>query len=257
VRLGAGVGRVEGREEMNVGEYLARIGVDEVSLDEAGLRRLQRQHLLHVPFENLDIHWGRKIVLDIDSFYRKIVWEKRGGFCYELNGLFGALLNELGFPTRMVSARVAGATTFGPEYDHMALISSIGEEEFLVDVGFGAFTTEPRRMVLDLEQEDPSGIYVIRQRDDGYMAIVNEETAEYIFTPVGRELGEFAEMCEFYQTSPESHFKQGKVCSILTEDGRKTLTDKKFMVTTRAEKKESDVGPEFDSLLEREFGIVR
>jgi N-hydroxyarylamine O-acetyltransferase len=247
---------------MNTKEYLARIGVDEFSFDEEGLRRLQRQHLLTVPFENLDIHWGRKIVLDVDAFYRKIVGERRGGFCYELNASFGALLNGLGFPVRMVSARVYdGKASFGPEFDHMALIVSIGEVEYLADVGFGAFTAEPLRFGPDHEQRDKTGIFAIRRWDDGYFEVAKKEDhgwdSEYIFKPFGRSLGEFAEMCEFQQTSPESHFTQGKVCSIMTDTGRKTLTDKKFMVTTGAGKKESGVGSEaeFDEILEREFGI--
>ena len=243
---------------MNPGKYLARIGVDEVSLDEAGLRRLQRQHLLSVPFENLDIHWGRKIVLDIDSIYRKVVGERRGGFCYELNGLFGALLNELGFPTRMVSARVSnGDGSFSREYDHMALICRIGEDEFLVDVGFGAFTTEPLLMVLDMDQKDPSGTYVIREHADEYLIVSKENVPEYIFKPGARELAEFKEMCEFHQTSPESHFTTGKVCSILTETGRKTLRDTRLIVTKGNKKTETEIGTEFDSVLMREFGITR
>lgn len=244
---------------MNVGEYLARIGVDSVAVDEAGLRRLQRRHLLSVPFENLDIHWKRPIVLDIDAIYRKVVRERRGGFCYELNGLFGTLLNELGFPTRMVSARVSnGDGSFSREYDHMALISEIGEDELLVDVGFGAFTTEPLRMVLDVEQEDPSGTYVIREHVDEYLIVSKGNVPEYIFKPVGRELAEFTEMCEFHQTSPESHFTTGKVCSILTETGRKTLRDDRFILTVLDEKTETEIGPdEFERILEREFGIVK
>lgn len=246
---------------MDARKYLDRIGIEDgVDVTAENLKKLQREHLMHVPFENLDIHWKRPIVLDIDPIYRKVVGEKRGGFCYELNGSFGALLNELGFPTRMVSARVAGGDgNFSREYDHMALVSTIGEREFLVDVGFGAFTTEPLRMVLDVEQEDPSGRYVIREHEDGYLIVLKENVPEYIFKPVGRELAEFAGMCDFHQTSAESHFTQRKVCSLLTEAGRKTLTDNRFIVTTGGEKKESEVGSEeeFGEILEREFGITR
>jgi N-hydroxyarylamine O-acetyltransferase len=218
-----------------------------------------------VPFENLDIHWGPKIVLETGAFYDKIVRQRRGGYCYELNGAFGALLNELGFPTRMVSARVYdGKSSFGPEFDHMALLVSIGEVEYLADVGFGAFTVEPLRFGPDTEQQDKAGIFAIRRwDDDAYFEVAKKEDhgwdSEYIFKPFGRVLGEFAEMNEFQQTSPESHFTLGKVCSILMEGGRKTLTDKKFIETVWDLKKESEVGSEeeFDEILEREFRIVR
>lgn len=249
---------------MNSAEYLARIGVGRAVPDETWLFLLQRQHLMSVPFENLDIHWKQPIVLGIDPIYRKVVGGKRGGFCYELNGLFGALLNELGFSTRMVSARVSnGDGTFSREYDHMALVTTIEGREYLVDVGFGAFTTEPLRIVLDTEQEDPSGTYVIREHGDDYLAVLKKDgsewKAEYMFKPVGRRLSEFTEMCEFHQTSAESHFTRGKVCSLLTANGRKTLRDKGFILTVGAEKTEDAINSEeeFAEILEREFGIKR
>ena len=84
---------------MNQKEYFHRIGIEktEIYADLASLNFLQHQHLLHIPFENLDIHWQRPIILDTDKFYRKIVEEKRGGFCYELNGLFFKLLENVDF----------------------------------------------------------------------------------------------------------------------------------------------------------------
>ena len=128
------------------------------------MKFLQQQHLLNVPFENLDIHWKRPILLDTAKFYKKIVNEKRGGFCYELNGLFCELLNELGFSSKMVSARVATSNgEFSAEYDHLAILTKIDGEDFLVDVGFGDFTAEPLRLVLDIEQTDENGIFLIRK----------------------------------------------------------------------------------------------
>lgn len=127
-------------------QYLERIGIDQTTLrcDLETLNRLHRRHLFNVPFENLDIHWNTPIELSMEKILTKIIKNRRGGFCYELNGAFCALLNQLGFESRMVSARVAvGNGTFGPEFDHMAIISSLGNEEFIVDVGFGDFIAEP------------------------------------------------------------------------------------------------------------------
>ena len=129
------------------------------------LKLLQKQHLLNVPFENLDIHWKRPIFLDTEKFYEKIIEEKRGGFCYELNGLFYELLSEMGFQSKIISARVSNGKDFGAEYDHLAIFTKIGEEEFLVDVGFGDFTAEPVQFVLDIEQQDENGIFLIRKFD--------------------------------------------------------------------------------------------
>ncbi len=98
---------------------------------------LQVAHLLAVPFENLSIHAQQPIVLEDTALFTKIVERRRGGFCYEANGLFAALLREMGFDVAMLSAGVARAEGgFGPDFDHMALMITL-EQRWLVDVGFG------------------------------------------------------------------------------------------------------------------------
>src|SRR5215210_4041066 len=89
--------------------YLRRIGYSG-PLDPCAetLRGLHRAHMLSVPFENLDIHLERVIVLDEDKLLSKVVGQRRGGFCYELNGAFAALLRALGFDVTMLAAGVAG-----------------------------------------------------------------------------------------------------------------------------------------------------
>ena len=93
---------------MDVGAYLDRIGYrGPIEPTADTLRALHRQHMLTVPFENLDIALGREIVLDPERFVEKIVRRHRGGFCYELNGAFATLLVALGFRVTLLSARVA------------------------------------------------------------------------------------------------------------------------------------------------------
>ena len=247
-----------------VNEYLTRIGVRDAAklADLETLRRLQRSHLLRVPFENLDIHWKRPIVLETDRFYRKIVEEGRGGFCYELNGLFNELLRDFGFRTRLVSASVFSGVNHGPDFDHAAIIVSLDDDEYLVDVGFGAFAAEPLRLTLGEKQRDVNGIFTIRKFDDEHLSVAKLDGSdwrkEYIFKDVPRDLSEFSEMCDFQQYSPDSHFTKGKLCSIMTESGRKTLTDKSFIVTKGDKKTESpvDSDTEFYKLLSKEFGIA-
>jgi len=251
---------------MDTEKYLRRFGIGKfyIPANAENLRLLQKKHLLSVPFENLDIHWKRPILLDRARFYEKIVEEKRGGFCYELNGLFCELLNKLGFPSKMVSARVAdGKGGFSAEFDHMAILTKIDGANFLVDVGFGDFTAEPMRLVSDVVQKDETGAFLIRKRDDGYFEVAKKDgdewKAEYIFKDSTRDLAEFAEMCSFHQTSSESHFTQGKVCSLMTENGRKTLTDKKFIKTRNGARSETEINSEeeFYEILAREFHIER
>ena len=248
---------------MDKEKYLRRIGIEKnnLSANVENLKLLQKQHLVYVPFENLDIHWKRPIVLDAERFYKKIVSEKRGGFCYELNGLFYELLNEIGFTSKIISARVFNGKDFGAEYDHLAVLTKIGAEEFLTDVGFGDFTAEPLKFVLDIEQKDENGTFLIRKHTDEYFEVVKKDgetwASEYIFKDLARDLAEFSEMCNFHQTSPESHFTHNKICSLMTENGRKSLTDKKFIETKRGEKSETEINSEaeFNAFLLREFGI--
>ncbi len=251
---------------MNWDRYLSRIGLSlrDVKTDAKGLKLLQREHLLHVPFENLDIHWQRPIVLDTEKFYLKIVAEKRGGFCYELNGLFYGLLQEIGFRTRLVSARPFGdANGFGPEFDHAAIIVSLGEKEYLVDVGFGDFAAGPLEIAYGTEQIDREGTFRINSVENGSFIVEKKDgiewRPEYMFGTQRRELTEFTEMCDFQQYSPDSHFKKGKICSLMTTDGRKTLTDKKFIVTSKGVITENTVESEneFETILWREFNIQR
>ncbi len=92
---------------IKVAKYLKRLNVKkEVQADLASLAYLQNQHLLTVPFENLDVMNKVYIPLAVDTFYQKIVENQRGGFCYELNGLFQWLLNQLGFASFLSGATV-------------------------------------------------------------------------------------------------------------------------------------------------------
>jgi N-hydroxyarylamine O-acetyltransferase len=123
------------------------------------LRGLHKKHLLSVPFENLDIHLGRPIVLSEEAFYEKIIRDHRGGFCYELNGSFAALLTRLGFKVTMLSARVASRSGgFSPEFDHMTLLVAF-KGRWLVDVGFGDSFTEPKRLDYSGLQSDNGRVY--------------------------------------------------------------------------------------------------
>src|SRR3954451_21114082 len=132
---------------IDVSAYLARIGYSGPT--EPGpetLRGLHRAHMIAVPFENLDISRGRKIVIDEAAVVHKVIALRRGGFCYELNSAFAALLRALGFEVTLLSARVARANGGeGPDFDHLALRVNL-PEPCLADVGFGHSFLEPLRI---------------------------------------------------------------------------------------------------------------
>ena len=244
--------------------YLARIGIRQnLSPDTESLFRLQKFHLLSVPFENLDIHKGKEIVLNAERFYTKIVDDRRGGFCYELNGLFFELLVSTGFNATIVSGRVSdGNGGFGNEFDHLAIAVKIEDSQYLADVGFGEFTSVPLKIVCNEIQDDERGKFLIKQFDEEYLLVTKLEAGryedQYIFSLKPRRLDDFALMCRYHQTSPGSHFTQKKLCSMPIEGGRKTLTDKVFKVTNGGMTTETEVRSEihFSKLLQDEFGIM-
>ncbi|HEX7150607.1 MAG TPA: arylamine N-acetyltransferase [Thermoanaerobaculia bacterium] len=236
---------------MNVERYLARIGyTGPRTANDETLHELHRRHLLSVPFENLDIHWKRPIDIDEERFLAKILAERRGGFCYELNGAFAALLRALGFDVQLLSARVGQNA---PDYDHMALRVN---DRWLADVGFGDSFLEPLDLTLRDDQHDPAGIFRIEERS-GELVMIGNGEEQFFFTLIPRRLEEFAPMCRWQQTAPESHFTQKRVCSVATEHGRITLTGNRLIVSDRGVRTETPIASEEEwrAALRERFGF--
>jgi N-hydroxyarylamine O-acetyltransferase len=228
----------------------------------ATLRALHRAHLLAVPFENLDIHLGRPILLDEDRFFDKIVTRRRGGFCYEQNGLFAAVLRAVGFDVTLMEARVGhGDGTFGIPFDHLTLGVAL-DERWLADVGFGDGFLEPLR--LDDPGEQVQGYEAFRVQHDGHRGLYSRRTpegawrAEYEFFFQPRKLADFAPGCRYHQTSPLTTFTQRRVCSVATPDGRITLSGLKLITTRDGQREERPLADEgeFRAALHEYFGIT-
>jgi N-hydroxyarylamine O-acetyltransferase len=210
---------------MNVDAYLDRIGAERPArADTAALGELQERHLRSVPFENLSIHLGEPIVLDEEALFDKVVRRRRGGFCYELNGLFGALLSALGYQVTLLAARVYDAEGVpGPPFAHLALRVDL-DQPWLVDVGFGRFSGRPLRLAERGDQADLGGTFRIEAAEYGELTVSRDGTPEYLLEPRPRRLGEFEPTCWWTQTSPRSHFTRSLVCSMLAGTGRVTLS---------------------------------
>jgi N-hydroxyarylamine O-acetyltransferase len=249
---------------LNINAYLERINYrGSLTTTAETLRDLQVAHLSTVPFENLSIHADEPIVLEDEALFTKIVDGGRGGFCYEVNGLFAALLRALGFNVQMLSAGVANAEGgFSPDFDHMTLLVTL-EQRWLVDVGFGDSFLEP--LLLDERGEQAQGkrayriipdgnLLILMQREDG-----KEWEAQYRFTLQPRAYADYAEMCRFHQTSPQSHFTQARVCSRATPEGRVTLSELRLITTTKdGGRRERPLASqeEYAAALREHFGIV-
>jgi N-hydroxyarylamine O-acetyltransferase len=246
---------------VEVGPYLKRIGYDG-PLDQTAetLRALHRAHLLNVPFENLDIPLGNKIAISVPSFYDKIVGRGRGGFCYELNGLFGWLLEQLGFEVSMHSARGFEDGEPGLEFDHLVLRVQL-EERWLADVGFGDSFLEPMCLDESTEREQQDNWYRLSRKEDDWTVLhrrsVSNWEPQYGFTLVSRRLEEFSEMCEYHQTSPDSSFTQKRICSMATETGRISLSDMRLIITESGVREERELSSidEYGRALRSYFGM--
>jgi N-hydroxyarylamine O-acetyltransferase len=248
-----------------VDAYLSRIGVTRPARADAdSLRGLQLRHLLTVPFENLSIHLDEGITLDADALVEKVTQRRRGGFCYELNGAFSALLSALGFHVTLLAARVVGDDDdLGPPFDHLTLrvdtpAAPDARGPWLADVGFGGFTHHPLRLDVRTDQPDPAGTFRITEHEHGDLEISQDGRPQYRIEPRPRRLRDFDATCWWHQTAPKSHFTQSVVCSMLTETGRVTLSDRKLIRTIGSERHEQVLDSDTDVLAayRTHFGIV-
>jgi N-hydroxyarylamine O-acetyltransferase len=249
---------------LDVDRYLDRIAY-------AGARRpvidtlcgLHVAHLRAVPFENLSIHLREPIRLELDALEDKIVARRRGGFCYELNGLFAALLEALGFTVSRLAARVYGpGGALGIPFDHLALAVEL-DEPWLVDVGFGDSFSYPLRLLEAGEQRDGGRRY--RLDRDGDLCTLHERRGDadpqrlYQVSLTPHSLSAFADGCRYHQTSPDSPFTRRRICSVETPGGRVTVSDRRLLFTTdhgtRVEHELPDDAAAREAI-ERYFGIV-
>lgn len=246
---------------MDLNLYLKRIGIKKIESPSIGyLAELQNRHLLSIPFEDLDIPYKR-IELNLQKIYNKIIPTKRGGFCYELNGLFHWLLTSLGFKADMLSARVFNSQKqeLGPEYDHMVLLVHL-DKGYLVDVGFGDSFRVPIEMP-DGEVNDVSGSYKVHVVKKNIFELhqknENGWQLQYNFSTEPKQFYDYKDMCDFQQDSPDSHFRTRMLCTIATETGRITLSNNSVTITEGKTKAKTEFTNrnDFNILLKKHFGI--
>ncbi|MFP3991294.1 arylamine N-acetyltransferase [Streptomyces sp. E11-3] len=241
--------------------YLERIGAERPARPTAdALRDLHLRHLRTVPFENLSIHLDEDVVLDEKALVAKVVEARRGGFCYELNGAFGALLTALGFGVSLLQARVYDSTGHpGIPYDHMALRVETAEGgPWLADVGFGAHSHYPLALDDRTDQQDPGGTFRLTDAPWGDLDVSLDGRPQYLLDLRPRELGDFAAGAWYHRTSPASHFTRSLVCSRLTERGRVTLSGRTLKTTEGADRHTSEIATDKDLLAtyRDHFGIT-
>lgn len=223
--------------------YLRRIGYGG-PLDPSlrTLRALHRAHLLAVPYENLDIQCGLPVGLDTDAIYEKIVGRRRGGWCYEMNGLFAWALRELGFSFSLLGGAAnreeRGADA---ELSHLAVLVHL-DKTYLADVGFGNGFLVPIPLA-EGAHSDGRFSFGLERLEDGWWRLRNraESGDSFDFRETPYELPAFAEKSAFLQSAPGSYFVQNLVCHRFTEEGVVTLRGAVLTTVTPAEIREEIV----------------
>lgn len=263
---------------MDATSYLDRIGVDPAgvtvgAVDRDTVARLQHAHVRAVPFENLaivgdpfdDAADGEGVVLDLPHVYEKVVERRLGGYCFELNGLFGWLLAELGVDTHRIAARVVGDDGTGrPPANHHTNVVAF-DRRYLVDVGMG-IPTMRRPLPVDgeivtdvagvawrvVESDRPDETHLTQYRRPG----ADDWQDRYLFTDVPRDLRYFEATCDYLQTAPESPFTGDPVVSIATETGHLKLKRDTLVRYDGSDRSEEPVAPaDWHDVLGREFGL--
>lgn len=214
--------------EFELESYLARVGLTEVPKpDEQGLRALHRAQFFSIPFENLDIQLNRGISLDPDDLVTKLVHGRRGGYCFELNGLLLMALRSLGFSARPLLARVHLHEPPSGRTHQLALVD-IGGRPWIIDAGFGAGglrcplplesgrTEQGPGWAFRLEDREPWGI-MMSSREDGRWK------DSYSFDLTHVTAADIAVGNHYTSTSPASHFVTSRVASLPLEEGRVSL----------------------------------
>ncbi|MFF8871192.1 arylamine N-acetyltransferase family protein [Streptomyces massasporeus] len=259
-----------------VDAYLRRLGAEHPAWPTVdALRELHLRHLRTVPFENLSIHLGEEIVLEEKRLLDKVVGARRGGFCYELNGSFGALLAALGYDVALLAGRVYGEEgRLGIPYDHLALrVRTVDGGDWLADVGFGAHSHLPLAFGDRGEQKDPGGVFRIVEAgpdaagvrgghgtvEAADLDVFRDGRAQYRLETRPRVLGDFVAGAWWHSTSAVSHFTRSLVCSRVTEEGgRITLSGRKLTMTAAdgtREERELEADEEILGVYRERFGI--
>lgn len=224
---------------MEPNAYLQRFQAEFTNHTIENLSQLQRLHMQHVPFENLDVIRRVPIYLNHKLIYDKVINRNRGGYCYEVNGLFRWLLNELGYNAHHVAATVKRPNgKFARPNTHVAIIVEL-DQPYLVDVGFGDSNYEP--LPLDgSEQTDVSGTYKVQQMDNQMYDLMRKEDSRwrtlYRFSLDERKLVDFHEGVVFNQVSKQSSFTHHDLVTMATEEGRITLRDHTLTTTINGER---------------------
>lgn len=248
----------------SLADYLQRINLETVpACDAEGLRQLMRAQLHSVPFENLDVQAGKIVSLVPEDIVEKIVYRQRGGYCYEVNGVFAMALAALGFEYRLIGARPMFYPYRRPK-SHMVLLVSIGEQHWLCDTGFGSFGLRApiglHQLGETLVQDDETFMLVQNQQGEYVLqALVKGEWAnQFCFDLYPMEWVDFSLPNYYNSTHPDAVFVKQYLVMQQHLQGRTLLSGDQLKKMQGANDVIVNVLPEqLDDVLLREFNLTR
>ncbi len=246
---------------MNIGAYLERIAYSgPMRQDLVTFTALHRAHLRAIPYENLDVQFGRPVTTEISFIFDKIVTRRRGGWCYEMNGLFGWALCELGFKvTRSAGAvmrEARGDETIG---NHLVLKVDLEEGTFLADVGFGDGPLNPV-FVISGPFISHGFEFALSRCDDGWWRLHNHKAggaASFDFNLEPADESQLSARSFWLQSSSESPFVQNAVLQRHVADGLWMMRGRILRKVMPAAQKDFLVesAPEYVGVLSEVFGL--
>ena len=248
---------------MNVEAYLQRLSLDiELKNDFLTLQTLHRAQAFNIAFENFNVQLERPIPLDKDSLFQKLIIDKRGGYCYELNILFYFLLKEIGFEvTPLIGRPLYGYHNARRPKTHMVLKVHTQGKDYLCDLGFGGKgLIEPIELLLEQESVQFTDTFKLVSHVEGYelqSKLEDNWISLYSFDLTRQSLIDY-ELANFFNMhSPDSRFTQEVICAMPTPKGRILLLNKVFKYHQKNETKQITLTTheEYDACLKEHFKI--
>ena len=249
---------------INLNAYFERIGfAGSIAPSLSTLELIHALHTATIPFENLNPLLGLPVNLDLAAIEKKLLWDRRGGYCYEHNLLLMAVLKELDYTVRGLAARVLwNAPDAVVEPHHMLLAVDISGATYIADVGFGGMTlTAPLKLKADVEQPTPHETYRLLGGDPDWRLeakIGDEWKVLYVFDTKEKTADDYAPSNTFLSTDPQSGFRKELRVALSPTGKRLALRDNRFSVHIEGEQSESRLltsVAEMREMLSGTFGI--
>ncbi|MGE4512059.1 MAG: arylamine N-acetyltransferase [Sulfurimonadaceae bacterium] len=243
-------------DNFNLKSYFARIGYEgEATNDLATLTQLMQKQLRSIPFENTLVQAGKIPSLVPEDIVEKILHNRRGGYCYEVNGLFAMALTALGFAWYFAGARPMTYAVRRPK-THMVLIVHVEGKEYLCDTGFGGYALRSPMLTQEGEAVQDGDTFRIELVEGEYVLsalVQNEWQRLYGFALTPQEWIEFGLANYFNATHPDTIFTQKKIAIMQTPHGRKILVDDELKLINHGMLEKLDVV--YEEALREHFGL--